>query len=49
MARDWDGTDDIIDFTLNANQTSLNTITIASWFYADSTAQFKGLFDREYI
>ena len=42
MARDFDGTDDTIAYTLNAAQTSLTQISISAWVYPDAVAQFKG-------
>jgi hypothetical protein len=41
MARDFNGSSDQIAFTLNSNQTNLAQVTVAHWFYADATGQYR--------
>lgn len=41
MAYDLNGSNQAISYTLNANQTSLNTITISYWVYSDTNGQYR--------
>jgi len=41
MARDFNGSNQYISYTLDSSQTDLSQVTVAHWFYADSTAGYR--------